>query len=58
MTHVIAQLVTDMSCGNMGQYQLNSNICVCVRACVLFKYEAVKYFAVLQEFVTFPTPTR
>jgi hypothetical protein len=34
MTHVAAMLVTVMSCGNMGQYQLNSNMCVCVCVCV------------------------
>ena len=47
MMHVSALLVTDMSCGNVGQYQLNSNIGVCV----LFKYEALPV-AVLQKLVT------
>ena len=53
MTHGSALLVTDMSCVNMGQYQLNSNIGarVCVCAHVLFKYEAITV-AGLQKLVT------
>ena len=59
MTHGSALLVIDMSCVNMGQYQLNSNsnigacVCVCVRARVrmLFKYEAITV-AGLQKLVT------
>jgi len=46
MTHITVRLVTDMSCGNIGQYQLNSNIGVFV-----FKYEAVTV-AGLQKVVT------
>ena len=54
--HVTAMLFTDMSCGNVGHYQLNSNIGVFVCVFELFKYEAMSV-AVLEIHVTWPTLT-
>ena len=49
MTHVSAMLVTDMSCGNVGQYHLNSNVGVCVCVCVLVR-ALIKYEAIFLQF--------